>query len=249
MAMTECIEHVLYHVPIGYIDKEEAQRAVQRLYKIYREDIGIDYNLASLPKRKQEAVNKYWAKKDEEAKRKAEINSNRTGEPPSKRQRIGSDKEENDKEQKEMSPTPQATDSNHNFNNNSNSRSNDAPQDRSNHNSNHQPLPQFFRFNEKFRVNLFKKCIDANIMSFGVAFRDEKFNKIWNELICEDVAWSAATLQRVKDEFYNKHKDVLKLIKNGKQAEIARESNKLQLAYIESIQAITNTLNYHDGFS
>ena len=144
---------------------------------------------------KQAAVNSYWGKKDQER------NQNMDGQPPPKKQRI----DEEDEEKKiELPPTESNTDSN------TNNDSNDSSTINSNSNSNAKPQPRQsspkqFRFNEKYRLALLKECIDANIMSLGVVFRGVKFGEKWNELIRDDPVWSLATLQRVKDEFYNEH--------------------------------------------
>ena len=225
----------VFHV---YPDREETQRAALRVYKEQGDDIGIPFKLD--PKRLL-------------VLRKFRINKSNAGQPPKKQLRVNKEtSNESGDEFKELDScldtdpdfTKKTTT---NFSQQSNkNKNNTKSNNRSNKNKN---LPKQFRFKEDSRLVLFSKCIEANIMSLSPRFRNKKFAKIWNELILEDNVWALATLQRVIDEFYSKQNNVLKLLKNKKEHQIVRDSDKKLLKYVKEQDLLTETLHFGDNFS
>ena len=46
--------------------------------------------------------------------------------------------------------------------------------------------------------------------------RDERLGDVWNELIKENEIWALASLKRLRDEFYERQKIVLKFLKDDR---------------------------------
>ena len=164
---------------------------------------------------KQKTCDAHWAKIDLKA-RKAAVNQVK---PPAKRQRLDKDKQENedisneDQELKELECTDEeSTNTNSNTNTNTDSNSNSNSNANSNNsrstNSKSTSRVQQFRFNEENRQELFKKCINKDIMSIDARLRNAKFSEIWSELIEADTKWNLASLTRVRNEFYNEQRTV-----------------------------------------
>ena len=170
------------------IDREEAPRAAVRLYKKYEDGIGIRFKL---DRKKQKIVDDYW---ENRSAPKESVG------PAEKRRRLdqGENTNEGDMKQSELN---KETDSNPNTD--SNSRSNYGSVGRK---------PTQFRFNESHRKSLFKKCVEAKIMSIHVSKRDDRFREIWSNLINEDEVWALANLKRLKDEYYQRQRTVFKCL-------------------------------------
>ena len=227
----------------AYTDREETQRAALRTYKEQGDDIGIPFKLD--PKRLL-------------VLRKFRINKNNAGQPPRKQQRAnkatsnesGDEFKELDSVLEEDPDFSQQSNKNKNntnsFNNNNSNNSNTNSKNKSNKNK---KTPKQFRFSEDSRTVLFSRCIAANIMSLTPRFRDKMFAQIWNELILEDNIWALATLQRVTDEFYTKQSSVLKLLKNKKEHQIVKESDKKLLKYVKEQDLLSETLHFGDNCS
>ena len=227
-----------------YTDREETQRAALRLYKLHGDDIGMPFKLDT---KRLKVLRDYRFKQSQNG--------------PRKKQKRATDSESGE-EYKELNldsdprysnststHSTQHSDTNHsNTSTNSNTHSNTHSNTNSNSRNKNKKATQF-RFNEKYRMALFSKCVAVNIMSLTVRFRDKMFAKIWQELILEDAKWALASLQRVKDEYYSKQNEVLKLVKNTKEYQIVRESNKKLLKYVKEQDLLSETMHLGDDFS
>ena len=207
------------------IDREEAQRAAVRLYKKYKDGIGIRFKL---DRKKQKIVDDYW---ENQSAPKESIG------PAEKRRRLdqGENGNEGDMKQAQLN---KETDSNSNTY--SNSCSNPVSVGKK---------PTQFRFNELRRKSLFKDCVDSKIMSIHVSKRDERFREIWSKLINEDEVWALTNLKRLKDEYYQRQRTVFKWLKDGNMNHIVKESDIILKQYIEQQQSLSAAVSVHDAFS
>ena len=230
-----CISFVFYI----HTDREETQRAALRLYKAQGDDIGIPFKLDT---KRLKVLRDYRFKQSENVPRKKQRRNGKGNESGDEFKEINLDNDP-----RYSNTTHSTQQSNHSNTNHSNTSTHSSTNSNSRTNKNKKALQ--FRFNEKYRTALVTKCVAVNIMSLTVRFRDKMFAKIWQELILEDDKWALASLQRVKDEYYSKQNEVLKLVKNGKEYQIVRESNKKLLKYVKEQDLLTETMHLGDDFS
>ena len=70
---------------VGYADREQVQRRALKLFKKYRNNIGIEFKL---DRKKRQIASEFWNKKD----------AKDLEEPPKKRQRVSQQEDETDEE-------------------------------------------------------------------------------------------------------------------------------------------------------
>ena len=78
--------------------------------------------------------------------------------------------------------------------------------------------------------------------------RDAKFEAIWSGLIEDDAIWAMASLKRIKKEYYDRQRDVFKLLKDKKGNLIVKESDQVLKEYVEEQGTISEAITWHDAF-
>ena len=79
--------------------------------------------------------------------------------------------------------------------------------------------------------------------------RDERLGDIWNELMTENQIWALASLKRLRDEFYERQKIVLKLLKDCKANLIVKGSDLILKEYLGDQKSVSEAITWHDLWS